>query len=87
MRHLTLEQKALRVIDYLVSDGISEDACCRAAFDREFTQEQAKLLADKITKIYTISHSAVPEHTCYEVHDDWRKETLSLFRKIKRIND
>ncbi|KKN12663.1 hypothetical protein LCGC14_1014130 [marine sediment metagenome] len=84
MGRLTLEQKALRVIDFLVSGDMGVTMCCKSAFNREFTQEDAKVMADAITQIYTIAHSAVPDHSCFEVHDDWRKETLSLFRKFKK---
>jgi len=84
MKRLTLEQKALRVIDCLASDDLCEICCYNSAFKRKFTQREAKALADKVTKIYTISHSAIPEHSCFHVHDGQRKDTLSLFRKFKR---
>ena len=84
MKRLTLEQKALRVIEFLVSGDISEDASFKLAFGRDFTQEEAKTLAEKVVQIYRISHSSIPKHICFEVHDDWRKETLSLFRRSKR---
>ena len=84
MKRLTLEQKALRVIEYLVSDDMSESMEMKAAFGREFTQQEAISLADKVSQIYTISHSSIPEHSCFTVHNDWRKRTLSLFRKLKR---
>ena len=84
MKRLTLEQKALRVIDSLVSDDVNEIWDIKSAFNHMLTQEDAKLMADKLSKIYTISHSSIPEHSCFAVHDSWRKETLSLFRKLKR---
>ena len=84
MDQLTLEQKALRVVERLVSGDISEDASFKLAIGRDFTQEEAKTLAEKVVQIYRISHSSVPEHICFEVHEDWRKETLSMFRRLKR---
>ena len=84
MKILTLEQKALRVIDWLVSDDLSESSCMKSAFNHPFTQEEAKAMADKITRLYEISHSAVPEHICFSVHSSWRRRTLSLFKKLKK---
>ena len=86
MKRLTLEQKALRVIDFLASDDMSELGEMKSAFNREFSQAEAKSMADKITRIYTIAHSSVPEHICFAVHDNWRKETLSLFKKFKPLS-
>ena len=82
MMRLTLEQKALRVIDWMVSDDLSENVCMKRGFDRSFTQEDSQAMADKLGSIYTISHSAIPEHLCYKVHDDWRETTLLLFKKL-----
>jgi len=84
MKRLTLEQKALRVIDWMVSDDLSENVCTKRGFARPFTQEDARAMADKLGSIYTISHSAIPEHSCYKVHNDWRKTTLLLFNKLRR---
>ena len=84
MKRLTLEQKALRVIDWLVSDDLSEEACMKSTTKRPFTQEEAVALADKVTRIYEISHSAVPEHMCFDVHSNWREKTLVLFNKLKK---
>jgi len=84
MKRLTLEQKALRVIDWLVSDDLSESSCMKSAFNRSFTQEEARAMADKITRLYEISHSAVPEHICFDVHSCWRERTLTLFKKLRR---
>lgn len=84
MQRLTLEQKALRVIDWLVSDDLSEEGCMKSTFNHPFTQEEAKSLADKITHIYEISHSTIPEHICFQVHNDWRQRTLVLFNKLRR---
>jgi len=84
MKRLTLEQKALRAIDYLVSDDLSEIGSFKSAFKRKFTQEEARLLADKIVTIYQISHSAILEHSCFSVHNAWRDDTIALYEKLKR---
>lgn len=84
MKRLTLEQEALRVVDYMVSDDLSEICCFNSSFNRKFSQAEAKAMADKITHIYKISHSAIPEHSCFYVHDDWRKKTMALYKKLRR---
>ena len=84
MKRLTLEQKALRVIDWLVSDDLSVIVCMKRGFDSSFTQEDAQAMADKIGSIYRISHSAIPEHSCYKAHNDWRETTLRLFKKLRQ---
>jgi len=83
MKRLTLEQKALRVVDWMVSDDLSENCSVKSAFGKEFTQEEAKSMADKIGHIYEISHSTIPEHSCFYVHDDWREKTMVLYKKLR----
>ena len=51
MKRLTLEQKALRVIERLVSDALSEDAEYTLCFGRKFSQREAKGMAEKIVKM------------------------------------
>jgi hypothetical protein len=84
MKRLSLEQKALRVIDWLVSDDLSEISNMKSSRNHAFTQEEAKGMADKITHIYEISHSAIPEHSCFHVHDGWRGRTLTLFENLQK---
>lgn len=84
MKRLTLEQKALRVIDWLVSGDLSEEVGMKLGFNHEFTQEDARSMAKLIEHIYEISHSSVPEHSCYYVHNDWRARTLSLFKRLRK---
>ena len=83
MTKLSEERKALRVIEWLVSDEFLESCEYKLEKDREFTQYEAKLLARKITDIYTFSHSVNP-HICYSVHDDWREKLNTLYRKLQR---
>ena len=82
MKRLNIEQKALRVIDWMVSDDLSENVSMKRGFGHSFTQEDAQSMADKLSSIYTISHSAIPEHSCYKVHNSWRETTLLLFNKL-----
>lgn len=84
MKRLTLEQKALRVIDWLVSDDLSETCAMKNASNRPITPKEAKMLSDKVSQIYTISHSVIPEHSCFHVHVDWRNSILKLYKKLRR---
>jgi hypothetical protein len=39
-----------------------------------------KRMADKLTAIYRFAHSSIEYHSCYTVHDNWRKEAVELLR-------
>ena len=79
MSEFTLEQKALRVIELIASDDVLESCEMDLALDREIPQEDARELTKKLCQIYETAHSAIPEHSCYEVHDNWRKDTEESF--------
>ncbi len=56
------------------------------AFDREIPQDIALELARIVDKIYQIAHSANPNHSCYNVHNDWRNRTEELYQKaLERV--
>jgi len=77
-----LKNTALEVIEYLVSDDLSQDIEFDLVNNRRFSQEDAQLMGRKIVAIYRYSHS-VNQHTCYESHDDWRQELLDSYKRIK----
>ncbi len=83
---MTLQEKALMVIDHLVSDDLSAFLEYNLAMHREIklSQEDVKVLSRKLCTIYTVAHSASKSHICYEVHDDWRKNTLKLYKQLKK---
>lgn len=35
--------------------------------------------------IYRIAHSANDNHSCYDVHQDWRKEAAIVFDQLKDV--
>ena len=87
MKKLTLEQKALRVVECVVSDDVSEDFELKDALNRPFTQEDSRLMAKKLCLIYRITHSSIPTHICFSVHDDWRQEALKLYKKLHKLGE
>lgn len=76
-----LKDKALEVIEALVSDDFSENMTMNMLHDGDIGKEDSQLMARKLATIYRIAHSVNP-HSCYEVHDDWRKEMLDLYNKL-----
>lgn len=46
----------VRDIDNLVSSEFCEEVSCKAGFDREISQKEAKEMAEIIGKVYLISH-------------------------------
>ena len=83
MRKLSLEQKALRVVDSFVSSGFCEECEMTLCTNREFNQDIARKMAEMLTDVYMVTHSAIEDHSCYSVHDDWRKKTEELYREME----
>lgn len=84
MKRLTVAEKACKVIESLTSDDLSEDCECSVAFGHPITQKDAKALSERITLIYTIVHGIDKDHSCYDVHDDWRNGLQKLYRQLSR---
>lgn len=63
--------KMVRDIDSLVSSEFCEEVSCKAGFDREISQEEAKTMANIIGKVYLISHciSCCACDTKYKIND------------------
>jgi len=85
MKRLSLERKVLRVIERLVSDELAEDCEYTLLMGRKFSQAEARSMADKITTIYTVAHSAIKDHSCFDVHNDWRAATLKLYSALEEV--
>lgn len=85
---MKLKDKALRIIEALVSDDLSERITIEIAMDRplQLSPDDTKVLANKIGTIYKVSHSTREDAICYEVHADWRGEINKLYRRYKRAN-
>ena len=66
---------ALQRIEDIVSDDFSHDAEFNLVMGR--LTEKEKVFAEKLGKIYMIVHALNPNHSCYSVHGDWRKESLN----------
>ena len=75
---------ALTVIEALVSDDLCEDIAMNLVHKREFNKKDVEIMGNKILTIYRVSHS-VNAHSCYEAHDDWRKEMMDLYNKLGGI--
>jgi len=38
-----------------------------------------------LSTIYRVSHSIVKDHSCYDVHESWRKEINRLYKEFKKM--
>lgn len=85
---MKLKDKALKIIEALVSDDLCESLEYDAVMNRPFrlTPDDIKTLANKLSIIYKTAHSVIEDAICYEVHDDWRKGISKLYRQYKRAN-
>lgn len=68
----TDEQKALILIEHIVSDDFCEDLEMKA-FHKTLSEDE-KIIVEKFGLIYRYAHSILKYHSCYNVHDTWRKE-------------
>lgn len=71
MKERLTEQEALKLID-----GI-----CLCYEDCIQNQKNAELCLDEI---YRVAHSHT-QRTCYSSHDDWRKESVHMLKKYKKL--
>jgi hypothetical protein len=85
-KRLTLEEKACRVIEILVSDDFCENLDFEVNYRRNYKlmSKDVRFISEKISLIYELTHSANQNHTCYEVHEDWRKKIDRLYNKFRR---
>ena len=83
-KEMSYKDMALEVIEHLVDDDFMMDADYHVNIkpEEEFTQKDAQLMARKLLRIYRITHSTNPDHTCYATHEDWRKELLDTYQEM-----
>jgi hypothetical protein len=86
-KRMNLQQKALEVIEALVSDDLILDLEMQQAglgCDRPIIAEPTLSLYKKCSAIYRFAHSCNPDHCCKEVHEDWRNELQKTYKSFKR---
>jgi len=83
---MKLKDKAISLIETLVSDDLSERLEYDTVMDRpiHLPPEDIRVLANKLSTIYKIAHSVREDAICYEVHGDWREEISKLYRRYKK---
>jgi hypothetical protein len=85
MKELTLQEKALAVIEALVSDDLTQDLEFDCALHPEkspmLTDADIKTINNKLTAIYMVAHGVNP-HSCYHVHETWRKDIEKRYRQF-----
>lgn len=67
------QAKILQAIEDICADDFCEDLEMRQHAGE--ISESATTAAEKLAAIYRIAHSHNTSHSCYPVHDDWRKST------------
>lgn len=85
-KRLSLEEKACRIIEVLVSDDFCEDLEFKIAVHQDYTLKPEDVITvnQKFCIIYELSHSANPTHSCHNVHNDWRKTIEQRYRYFRR---
>ena len=74
-----------RYIEELVSDELSMDFEMSCRVHKEpvvLKPEDIQLIERKLASIYRAVHSFTPNHICYKVHEDWRRETRGSLRRM-----
>lgn len=84
-KRLPIKDKALVVIETLVSDDLCEEIEMRQLQSPlVLTQEETDIVCAKIATIYRLAHSVQETYSCYESHDDWRKELEKTYKVMRR---
>ena len=73
-----MSRKVLLLILGVIEDIVADDDCVMWEMEsasKRFRGDKKKMF-DKLSAIYRFSHSAIDTHSCYEAHEDWRREAL-----------
>jgi len=82
---MKIKDKALRVVEALVSDDFMENMEMQQLNPPVVvSQEDTLLMFKKLSMIYRITHSVQEDSCCYSVHDDWRKELETVYKRFKK---
>jgi len=86
MMKLSLEQKACRVIEVLVSDDFCEDLEFKVGVHNDCTlkPDEVRLVDKKISKIYMFTHAA-NGHSCFKSHENWVAELERTYIKFRKM--
>lgn len=71
-----LTRKALLVVLEVIENIVGDDDCVMWDLEnanRRFRGDK-KRMANKLSAVYRLAHSAIDTHSCFGVHEDWRKE-------------
>ncbi len=67
------DQELLLIIERIAGDDFFADLEFRMAAKPSKESDDMHIVAEKVSLIYRLAHSAVKKHSCYHVHEDWRK--------------
>ena len=72
---MNIPQKA---IEYIENETLVnfEDIENKMYDTKYFTQEESKRMCEMLIEVYEVVHSANKNHSCYDVHKDWRDKYL-----------
>ena len=76
------KDNVIKVIEWLVSSDFTESMENDLANGK--LKGNLKYAIEVLGKIYRLTHSAVKSHSCYRVHEDWRKEFLETEKQMKK---
>ena len=65
------DQQALWAIEQICGDDFCED---QEFLNLNREDGEMKTAIEKLTAIYSLAHSHVKGHSCFHVHEDWRKK-------------
>jgi hypothetical protein len=69
------DRELIETIERICGDDFCEDMEMRFAADENGDLPgDLKTAIEKLSLIYRMTHSAGRDHTCFRVHEDWRKE-------------
>ena len=81
-KKLTLQEKACKVIEWLMYDDLEMRTL--HGFDRDpITTEEAEILQHKLGSIYMFTHVAV-NPPCIKSHDDWVEELEKTYKRFRK---
>ena len=73
----------LEAVESIVADDACEEWDCIEALHPNELTDREKQMHEKLSAVYRLIHGSNPNHICYHVHEDWRKEAGDRIRAMR----
>ena len=84
---MKLKDKAIKLAEMQACFGLEDSYPGQEILQDETNKSIEKQIYIRFSKIYQYLHSIDKDHSCHDVHKDWRKNIDKDFKNIKEISE